>query len=291
MKKYIKLIVTILCVFIPAIVQGQEIIAGYSLGAGKYLLSDLKTLQEKSVKEVQKVFENYKSTETFPEGLFHDAYLGIKFSIHEIGLKYDYLTSGGLNHLADYSGEIKEDMIVSGNALGLYYKIHFLSIPLNNHFRLTAHAGIATGAIYNRIKDKRFFNLYNPKPAFSPYYSGGGIVAVIGNYNREFEKIDETIKFRSTNWYAQPNVGIQLEFKNTVFLNISAGYLFDNQGKLQTANENTIDNIIVNYPNSSGYYENSIYYYNVPGREYNAGIDWTGLRLSVGIGFAFSIAK
>ncbi|MDR2058030.1 MAG: hypothetical protein LBP83_07095 [Dysgonamonadaceae bacterium] len=281
MKKHIKSIVIILCLFIPTVVLGQEIVAGYSLGSGRYLLSDLKTLQEKSVKEAQKIFENYKSTETFPEGLFHDAYFGIKFSIHEIGLKYDYLTSGGRNHLADYSGEIKEDLIVSGNALGLYYKIHFLSIPLNNHFRLTAHAGIATGAIYNRIKGKHFFNLYNPKSVFGPsyYYPEGGIITMIPNYyNREFEKIDETIKFRSTNWYAQPNIGIQLGFKNTVFLNISAGYLFDNQGKLQTANENTVNNI-------------EDYYYSVPGKEYNVGIDWTGLRLSIGIGFAFSIAK
>ncbi|MDR0680911.1 MAG: hypothetical protein LBG15_03530 [Dysgonamonadaceae bacterium] len=287
MKKQIKSIAIILCLFIPVVIQAQEIVAGYSLGYGKYLLGDLKTMQEKSVEGVQNIFENYKSTETFPEGLFHDVSFGVKFSIHEIGLKYDYLTSGGRNHLADYSGEIKEDMIASGDALGLYYKIHFLSFPLNNHFRLTAHAGVATGAIYNKLNDKRFFTLYDPKPHYSNFYNDRFI-----NYNTEFDEFDEfdeTVKFRSTNWYVQPNIGVQLEFKNTVFLNISAGYLFDNQGKLQTAYESTIENIeiLVPYVSSYTYY----YQYNTPGKEYNAGIDWTGLRLSVGIGFAFSIAK
>jgi hypothetical protein len=286
MKKQIKSIAIILYLFISVAGQAQEIVAGYSLGRGKYLLSDLKTLQEKSVEETQEIFGNYKSTETFPEGLFHDAYFGVQFSFHEIGLKYDYLTSGGRNHLVDYSGEIKEDWIASGNALGLYYKIHFLSFPLNNHFRFSAHAGVATGAIYNKLEDKRFFTLYDPQPHVNLHLYGGGIIAV-GSNEFEFEETDETIKFRSTNWYVQPNIGVRLAFKNTLFLSLDAGYLFDNQGKMQTADENTINNIEINYPYSSGY----SYYYTAPGKEYNAGIDWTGLRLSVGIGFIFSIVK
>jgi hypothetical protein len=279
MKKHIKLIAVILCVFVPVFVQAQEIVAGYSFGYGKYLLDDMKTLQEKGVKNAQTIFKNYKSTETFPEGFFHDAYFGVKFSFHEIGLKYDYLTSGGRNHLADYSGEISEDVLVSGNALGLYYKIHFFSLPLNNLFRLTAHAGIATGAIYNKMDDKQFFSLYDPKSNIN-----GGYGYIVNGNTGDFEEIDETIKYRSTNWYVQPNIGIQLGFKNKIFLNISAGYLFDNPGKLQTAGENTIDHIYYEYDYYRYYYETS-----APGKEYDLGIDWTGLRLSAGIGFAFSI--
>jgi hypothetical protein len=279
MKKQVKSIAIIFCLFISTVVQAQEIVAGYSLGYGKYLLGDLKSIQEKEVETVQNnILKNYKSTETFPNGLFHNACFGVKFSIHEIGLKYDYLTSGGRNHLADYSGEIKEDLTASGNALGLYYKIHFLSFPLNNHFLLTAHAGVATGTIYNKLNAKQFFTLYDPK--FYPYEEY--IV-----YNPEFKEIDETIKFRSTNWYVQPSIGIQLEFKKTLFLNISAGYLFDNQGKLQTASENTVENVELLLP--SGY--STGYSYNTPGKEYNVGIDWTGLRFSAGIGFVFSIVK
>jgi hypothetical protein len=278
MKEQIKLIAIILCLF-PAWLQAQEIVAGYSLGYGKYLLDDLKVLQEKDIENTQKTLENYKSTETFPEGLFHDAYFGVKFSFHEIGLKYDYLTSGGRNHLADYSGEIKNDLITSGNALGLYYKIHFLSLPLNKHFSLSAHAGIATGAIYNKLEYKYLFTLENPESTpYNLYYPGY-------EYNLEFEKIDETIDFHSTNWYIQPNIGIQFGFKNRVFLNINAGYLFDNQGKLQTAKGIT-ENIIY-YNDYDRYYLREV----TPGKEYNLGVDWSGLRLSVGIGFAFSVMK
>jgi hypothetical protein len=293
MKKQIKLIAIVLCLFIPAVVQAQEIVTGYSLGYGKYLMDDLKTLQEKSIEKAQTIFENYKSTETFPGGLFHDAYFGVKSSIHEIGLKYDYFTSGGRNHLADYSGEIKEDIIASGNALGLYYKIHFLSLPLNNQIRLTTHAGIASGAIYNKLENKFLFTLHDPKPFFSSYYyySGEGIIAIDKINKNEYKEIDETLKFRSTNWYVEPNIGVRLEFKNTVFLNISVGYLFDNQGKLQTAHENTYENIeIIPIASTSGINYVSTYEW-TPGKEYNVGVDWTGLRLSVGIGFTFSIMK
>jgi hypothetical protein len=290
MKKHIKLIVVILCLSVPVFVQAQEIVAGYSLGYGKYLLNDLKTLQEKKVELVQEAFKEYKSVETFPEGFFHDAYLGVKFSFHEIGLKYDYLTSGGRDHLADYSGEIKDDNLVSGNALGLYYKIHFLSLPLNKQFRLTAHAGIATGAIYNKIDNKRLFTLHNPQQSpYYIYYNEYGYpeyIEIIADRSiNEFKGIDETVKYRSTNWYMQPNIGIQLGFKNTLFLNLSAGYLFDNQGKLQTAGKNTIE-IVGYYSDYGRYYP---YEMTSPGKEYDLGIDWTGLRLSVGIGFAFSI--
>jgi hypothetical protein len=283
MEKQIKSIAIILCLFISICLQAQEIVTGYSLGYGKYFLDDLKTLQEKSVESVQEIFENYKSTETFPEGLFHNAYFGVKFSFHEIGLKYDYLTSGGRCHLADYSGEIKEDLTVLGNAFGLYYKIHFLSLPLNNRFRLTAHAGIATGAIYNKIENKSLFALNNPESLPSGFYPGYVQIGV----NQEFEKIDETINIYSTNWYVQPHIGIRLGFKNTVFLNIDAGYLFDNPGKLQTAKGYTSETTVFVDRSGYSYYSNEI----VPGKEYNVGADWSGLRLSLGIGFAFSIMK
>jgi hypothetical protein len=273
MNKYIKLAAVTLCLSFPVFTQAQKIVAGYSLGQGKYVLNDLKTMQENSVKSIQETYKDYKSTETFPDGLFHDAFLGVKFSFHEIGLKYDYFTTGGRNHLADYSGEIKEDVIVNGDAIGLYYKIHFLSLPLNSNFRLSANAGVSTGAIYNRVKNSAFFTIYDPKSSYHDY--GGGIISVEDSP----QDVDESTKFRSTNWYVQPNIGIQLWFKNTISLNINAGYLFDNQGKLQTGNETT-------------YYDDYGYYYaSAPGREYDLGVDWTGLRLSVGISFAFSIVK
>ena len=70
-------------------------------------------------------------------------------------------------------------------------------------------------------------------------------------------------------------------------LNINAGYLFDNPGKIRTADENTV-NIIQVYPLYIG---GTTITDSSPGKEYNLGANWSGLRLSVGIGFAFSIIQ
>ena len=108
MKNYIRFTsIFLILFFVSEKSYTQEIVVGYSLGYGAYQMGDMKNLQEINVKEMQETVKNYKSTETFPNNLFQNAYLGVKFSIHEIGLRYDYLTTAGRSHLRDYSGEIK----------------------------------------------------------------------------------------------------------------------------------------------------------------------------------------
>jgi hypothetical protein len=284
MNKYIQTLIILSCLILSFSTQAQELVFGYSLGYGKYQLGDIKSLQENdiknNVKEIKDYYERdfqYKSPETFPDGLFHDAYAGIKFSFHEIGLKYDYFTTGGRNQIIDYSGELRKDLILSGDALGIYYKIHFLSLPVSKACRLTANAGVATGAIYNKTKYSYFFDLNNSQHLTTPY---------IDDYSK-FEKIDETYKGSSVNWYVQPNLGVQLWFKNTVSLNLNAGYLLDSPGKIKTADKNTI---VISYAYSDSY-SSYVYTTGYPGREYDFGANWSGLRLSAGIGFTFSIAK
>ena len=266
--------------------QAQKFVFGYSLGKANYQMGDMKSLLENDVKDTVKEINDYygtdfkyKNTENFPGGLFHDAYFGLQFSFHEIGLQYNYLTAGGRNHLADYSGELRKDIIFSGDALGLYYKCYFLSVPLSKDFRLSSYAGVSTGAIFNHGHCDYFFDLYNPQSYSYPYY-------IIGE-SSNFEITDESHKWSSTNWYLQPNIGLQFWLKNTVSLNINAGYLFDNPGKIRTADENTLDTLVIYIPS----YGTTTTAYFSPGKEYNFGANWSGLRLSVGLGFAFSVIK
>ncbi|MCC8146082.1 MAG: hypothetical protein LIO93_06530 [Bacteroidales bacterium] len=263
--------------FFPFVLPAQEIVFGYSLVYGKYQLDDFKSMQQKGIRFYQDLYGkdfNYKSTETFPDGWIHNAYVGTKFSFHEVGLQYNYLTTGGRNHLADYSGELKNDHILSGNALGVYYKLNFLSLPLSKDVHLTAHAGTSVGMIYNKIKNNITYYLENP---------------LIDYYGREFQNTDESIKLRSTNWYIQPNLGVQFWFKNLISLNLNAGYMFDSPGNIKTADRDTQYIQTIQY-NSEGKIS-GMEYGSTPGKEYNVGVDWSGLRLSVGIGFAFSISK
>ncbi|MDR0505866.1 MAG: hypothetical protein LBH32_03475 [Dysgonamonadaceae bacterium] len=287
-KQIIHSVILLICIALPFSAYSQKFVFGYSLGKAGYQMGDMKSILENDVKnEVKAVNDSYeldfkyKNTENFPDGLFHDAYLGLQFSFHEIGLQYNYLTTGGRNHLSDYSGELRKDIVFSGDALGLYYKCHFLSVPLTKDFSFSASAGVATGAIFNYGHLDYFLDLYNPQIFQSDYY-------VIGSSSRKFEKKDESYDWNSTNWYVQPTVGLQLWWKKTVSLNINAGYLFDNPGKIRTADENTTDVIGV----YDTYYGNRIAVISeIPGREYNFGANWSGIRLSVGIGFAFSVTK
>jgi len=279
MKNLIKSFLILSCIALSFPTQAQKFVFGYSLGKANYQMGDMKTLLENDVKDIVKEINNYfdtdfqyKNTENFPGGLFHDAYFGLQFSFHEIGLQYNYLTTGGRNHLADYSGEMRRDIVFSGNALGLYYKTHFLSVPITKDFCLSTYAGVSTGAIFNEGTSDYFFDLYNPQP---------------NQWSGEFEKIDESYKWNSVNWYLQPNIGLQFWFKNTVSLNINAGYLFDSPGKIRTADENTIDTSIIYIPGYGPHIVTS----SSPGKEYNLGANWSGLRLSVGIGFAFDVIK
>jgi len=280
MKKKIRLLLLFLCTTLSLPSQTQKFVFGYSLGKANYQMGDMKSILKNDVKNLIKEINDfyktdfqYKTTENFPGGLFHDAYFGLQFSFHETGFQYNYLSSGGRNHVSDYSGELRKDIIFSGDAFGFYYKCHFLSLPLSKDFRFTTYVGVATGAIFNHGHRDYFFDLYNPQPPTSQ--------------NAEFKTIDESYKWNSTNWYIQPNIGLQFWLKNRVSLNINAGYMFDSAGKIRTADENTINTSIVYIPN----YGTTTIVTSYPGREYNFGANWSGLRLSVGAGFAFSVIK
>ncbi|MDR1436925.1 MAG: hypothetical protein LBI65_02275 [Candidatus Symbiothrix sp.] len=56
---------------------------------------------------------------------------------------------------------------------------------------------------------------------------------------------------------------------------------------MQTAKISTTETIL--FVDRNGYTYGSVE--TIPGKEYNLGVDWSGLRLSVGIGFAFSVMK
>lgn len=262
MKTTIKFTLFIFLFLSPVLVQAQQLTGGYNLSYGKFKMNDLKNLQEKDVAYYQdrygEMFQ-YKSMKTFPNRIFHNAYLGLKFSYHEIGLRYDYLTTGGRNHLEDYSGEMKNDMNVKSDALGVYYKLHCLTLPLSKDFSFSTNVGLATGVIYNKLTNDVLFHLE------------GSVIPNAEDYNRE-----EYTKYYSTNWYIEPNLGFQFWYKKAISLNINVGYLFDNQGKVHTSDVDTY---------SSFYYRERI----AIGSEHNFGVNWTGLRASLGLGFAFSI--
>ena len=268
MKNYIRFTsIFLIMFFVSAKSYTQEVVVGYSLGYGAYQMGDMKNLQEINVKATQETVKNYKSLETFPNNIFHNAHIGVKFLIHEIGLKYDYLTTAGRNHLKDYSGEIKEDIVAVGNAIGLYYKIYIVSLPLTEKIHFSTNWGLSTGIIYNKIETHGIFKI-NSLP---PY---------ISTYNYDFDELQEAT---SSNWYIQPNLGFQFLFAKYISLNFNVGYQFDNPGKISSPYGTTnYSYYLPGHGNITEYHQ---------GREYDFGIDWSGLRASVGIGFTFPVIR
>lgn len=234
--------------------SAQQITGGYNLGYAKYKLGDIKSLQGDDNLIGVSNFDN-----KFSNGTFHDAYIGYKFSTHEIGLRYDRFSIDG-THLfhnindmdTDLSSYIKTDVFLKGDAWGVYYKYHFMSIPINKNFTLGLNIGASMGIVFNDFDIN--FSFYRNDPSNN---TGGLNPALRLRY-----------EFCSGNLYFQPDFGVQLWYKNMISLNLSAGYHFNRTGNLKGDNYNGII-YIENYGKLGG-------------------VDWSGLRLSAGIGFAFS---
>ena len=235
-------------------IYSQELVGGYSLGHGNFLMSDSREILAEQLEILQQDFSKMKTTDSYPSGLFHNAYIGMMSSMNEFGLKYDRYTTGGRNHLKDKTGEIYMKELLKGDAIGLYYKFHFISLPVSKDVRFSANVGLSTGLILNKIDYTGELTLNEPLPTYL-----------------ENDTINR--KGSSVNWYIQPTAGIQFWFKNRICLHINAGYEFDVQGKVRTP------------------YQYVDYYTAAQGREHDYGIDWSGLRVSAGIGFAFSAFK
>lgn len=89
-------------------------------GFGLYDLYDVKELQLSLMKATH--MTHIKPVETFPGNLFYS--FSADYSLNpqnRIGLDFNYYTTGGRNHVKDYSGEYKLDMLLNGIRIGAKY--------------------------------------------------------------------------------------------------------------------------------------------------------------------------
>lgn len=192
--------------------NAQRVTAGYSVGYGTYLMRDMKDAQETALNLANRYLDNVASTETFSGWIFQNAFVGLLFNdIHEAGMRYDYFTTSGRNHLADYSGEYQDDIYLKGNAVGLYYKIHYIRVPMGKNFSFKTNFSLSGGLIFNNFEEEASLVVY------------------------EFPDSNtfETINASSINGYILPAIGFQFWYSQFIYLNLNVGYQFDIQGGLK----------------------------------------------------------
>ena len=119
MKKYIFLLSFTLIFLQQAKCQKFDI--GFNLGYGFYQLDDLKKYQSEKKDEYSNI--NVTSVEQFPGSLNYNLFVNYFANKRNvIGLTGTYYTTGGRNHIKDYSGEYKLDMILNGYKIGMNYQ-------------------------------------------------------------------------------------------------------------------------------------------------------------------------
>lgn len=100
---------------------GQKLIVNGCVGYGLYQLKDLKNFQTDLKNSMQPL--QVASLEKFPDFLNYT--LAMEYSRNGnsfFGITTSFYTTGARNHLKDYSGEYKLDMILSGYRLGLQFR-------------------------------------------------------------------------------------------------------------------------------------------------------------------------
>lgn len=104
---------------------GQKIQVNANIGYGTFFLKDLKDFQSEMISSTSL---NDEPVEDFPNYLYYNISVDYTFNRrHMVGLGATYYSSGGRNHIADYSGEYSLDMIASAYAFAVQYKVTIIS--------------------------------------------------------------------------------------------------------------------------------------------------------------------
>ena len=190
-------------------VESQNINVEYSAGYGFYDLSDIKSMQYDFIYYVD--LHNIKAVEKFPNNVYHSFSAGYFINKKNLaGLKFSYLTTGGRNHVADYSGEYKLDMILNGYLGGFKYQ-----------YVIYESNGIGIGL-----------------------QSDIGIIFTNLNLNEKLTVFDEEITSTSddlsnTSLYIEPSINLNYNLFKGINIHLNGAYNVDFKNKLFLEDEKT----------------------------------------------------
>ncbi len=223
MKKVYYTITIILLTF-NAISQNINI--GIKIGYGFFQLNDIKNFQ-KSIKK-NNISQNIKSVETFPGNFIYSFSLDYKMKNNNtLGLEFSTTNTGGRNHVKDYSGEYKLDMLLNNYRLGIAYKANY---KLTDRIKLLPQ--IKIGGVFSTLDIKENITVFDS-------------TLVSENYN-----------FLALGIFIKPSISFSYNFFKDISVIINSGYELDLGGKTHLKGDNKaylISNNNIVYTNWSGY--------------------------------------
>lgn len=111
-------IIYVVIFFISVNISAQSVRFSYEAGYGTYGMYNMKELQKQIIKTYSPL--PIKSVLQFPGYLNHSVSIDYYLSDNILfGINATYLTTGGRNHLKDYSGEYKTDLLINAFQLGI----------------------------------------------------------------------------------------------------------------------------------------------------------------------------
>ncbi len=81
-----------------------------------------------------------------------------------VGIDFSYYTTGGRNHLKDYSGEYKSDMLINGYRIGTKYRNYNI---LNS--KLYFGVQVSAGFIFSNLNINEKLNIFDEVMADEEY--------------------------------------------------------------------------------------------------------------------------
>jgi hypothetical protein len=201
MKNIIKIFLILVLVQTAA---AQNFKIGLNVGYGIYQMNDLQDVQSSAaytysnfhVEEVQQFpgYINYSASV--------DYFLNSK---NLLGLHAAFYSTGGRNHVSDYSGEYYLNMLVDSYHIGLQYQYIFRS-----ENKLKYYARLKGGISFSNLTVDESMTIHQVDSASGTY------------------------KFAATSFYAEPSLGAYYALSDKFGVNFSLGYQVDIPGDLHT---------------------------------------------------------
>ncbi len=191
MKKILQ--ISLLLVLISIRVDSQQFMIGLNPGTGTYSMSDLKNLNEFTMKNLP--FDT-RTVADFPPFINYGASFLIRAGRVSTGITYTFLSSGSRVSGKDFSGEYRFDMLINSNASGIY-----TSIDLLQKGRFLYSFYTVSGTMFSNLETNEFLRV------------------------QEMTFQDKKLKFRSFNLFAETGFKITYPFK-FFDLGMNAGYAF-----------------------------------------------------------------
>ncbi len=197
-----KLFLIIPVIFLTHFSYAQNFRIGLNTGYGTYQMNDLQQLQANEAYNLSQF--HVEQVQRFPGYINYSASIDYFFNSKNLaGIHTAYYTTGGRNHVKDYSGEYYLNMPVNSWNLGLQYKYIFL----NDH-KLSYYLRLKGGISFSTLDIEESLTIHQ-------------VDSVTNNY-----------AFAATSFYAEPSLGVYYTLGHNFSVNFSAGYQIDIPGAL-----------------------------------------------------------